>query len=120
MNYSTTEKPHTFSEHKAEAETSKRMLNFSNVDTFNNSNVINRSTAPSNCYPVQSQQPSVADELGFDPFTETQKALEELIKDEVKKKNTMDANSKRNALNAPPGFSQINLSPIQRSSVGEY
>lgn len=45
---------------------------------------------------------------GFDPFTETQKALEELIKDEVNRKKTENGElaSKRNALNAPPGFSQ--------------
>lgn len=69
--------------------------------------------SPNNIHQIQKNQQSVADELGFDPFTETQKALEELIKDEVKRKNTIDANAKRNALNAPPGFSQINLSPVQ-------
>lgn len=48
--------------------------------------------------------------LGFDPFAETQKALAELMRDEVtrNKVEEPDHHTKRhNTVNAPPGFSSL-------------
>ncbi|XP_063702072.1 putative uncharacterized protein DDB_G0286901 isoform X3 [Culicoides brevitarsis] len=68
------------------------------------------------------QNASVADELGFDPFAETQKALAELMRDEVtrKKMDEQDMAKRQNTIHAPPGFNSVNACKLNSWTNNAY
>uniref|UniRef100_A0A336MJ11 CSON000696 protein n=1 Tax=Culicoides sonorensis TaxID=179676 RepID=A0A336MJ11_CULSO len=86
---------------------------------------VNKST-PKNTYVgsvYHLQNASVADELGFDPFVETQKALAELMRDELTRKTLEDPdNTKKrfSTVHAPPGFNTVNNCKINSWSNNSH
>jgi CCR4-NOT transcription complex subunit 4 len=63
--------------------------------------------------------PSVEDDLGFDPFKETQKALAELINDEVSQQQQQQMNGgQRSRMPPPPGFNHIQNSSFNSFGAG--
>lgn len=84
----------------------QRMMNSNNLPPFGSSNSSQNRMHNSSQY----INPSVEDDLGFDPFKETQKALAELINDEVsqqQQQQQMNGNSGQRRMAPPPGFNHL-------------